>query len=384
MAFTEEEKKIEENVIAWRFWFNVVFSLFLIVFFVYYLPLRFQHSAVWVEGRRDAEMMDVEEMMLGEEMPGEAKHAALYHEEGEIKEGLAVNLNVTPVPVFTSTSTRLDFFVNQKPGNVPVPATALEVVHTKLMHVIGVRDDLNEFFHIHPALTDMPGILSVNHTFLQPGLYKIWSEVKKDGADHAIGHPEIAVEGVGSKYDKQISFGRNAIVGAYQVSLKMDEPVVKGHENDLVFDIHTLTGKEVEVEDYLGAKMHLTVIKDGLKQFIHTHPEDDNDQHSSFNLFNAVLANGGDGHGAVGEDEVISFQVVFPEEGFYKVFAQFRPQGIDLPPDEALTASFWIQAEERAPLAISGWWINLLWSAAAIIMLGFLVRSYLRGAKTDE
>ena len=386
MAFTEEEKKIEENIIAWRFWFNVVFSLFLIVTFVYYLPLRFRHSAMSTEGMRGDEMMNGEEMMHREEMPGEAEHAALYHEEGEVKEGLAVNLNVTPVPVLSGTVTKLDFFVNQKPGNVPVPATALEVEHAKLMHVIGVRDDMDEFFHIHPVLTETPGLLSVNHVFLQPGLYKMWSEIKKDGANHAIGHPEIAVAGVGSKYDKQISFGRNIIVGAYQVSLKMDEPAVKGREHDLVFDIHTLTGREVAAEDYLAAKMHLAVIKDDLKQFIHTHPDSSNDpEHGGIKVINAAFAHGGEEEPLpAGADETINFHVIFPEAGLYKMFAQFRPQGIDLPPDRALTASFWVKVEERAPLAISGWWINLLWSAAAIVMLGFLVRRYLERAKTDE
>ena len=108
------------------------------------------------------------------------------------------------------------------------------------------------------------------------------------------------------------------------------------------------------------------------------------EKHQGLNLVYSAKAHGDEEvPGAIhekGEDEIINFSAVFPEAGLYKVFAQFRPKGIDLPQDEALTASFWVRVEEKAPLAISGWWINLLWSAAAIVILGFLVKKYLKGS----
>ena len=108
-------------------------------------------------------------------------HAALYHEENDIREGIAVSLNVSPVPVIIGTSTKLDFFVNEKPGNIPVSLSALEFNHTKLMHVVGIRSDMNEFFHIHPEPIPMreydpviASTLSVPYRFSNPGRYKIW------------------------------------------------------------------------------------------------------------------------------------------------------------------------------------------------------------------
>ena len=410
----DEEKKIETRVLPWRLWLNVVLSAFLIITFVYYLPLRFLHQT---ETHMMEEMMS-EKGMMREDMHTDAGHDASaetqYHEEGAVREGLAVNLNITPVPVAAGTSTRLDFFVNEKPGNIPV--TDLEIEHEKLMHVIGVRSDLNEFFHIHPVVTDTPGLLSVNHVFSQPGFYKIWSEVKKDGENHAFGHPETSVTGEGAREEKKVSFGRNVIIGQYQVSLKLDEPVVKGHEHELSFDIHTFTGDEVEVEEYLAAKMHLSVIKDDWNQFMHihpvrdaehaalgengaiaesngqelfqrnkisngAHPEEEGDHHG-IRLVPEAFANGdGDAHGAIqekGKDEVINFNATFPEAGLYKAFAQFRPKGIDLPQDEALTAEFWIKVEEKAPSTISPWWINFVWAIAAIVVLSILVKRYLQ------
>ena len=49
----------------------------------------------------------------------------------------------------------------------------------------------------------------------------------------------------------------------------------------------------------------------------------------------------------MGVDETVNFHAVFPETGVYKIFAQFRPKGIDLPQDEAFAASFWIKVEEK-------------------------------------
>lgn len=52
---TEEERKIEEKIMPWRFRFFVVVSLLLILTFVYYLPTRFLYNA---GAPRDDEMAD--------------------------------------------------------------------------------------------------------------------------------------------------------------------------------------------------------------------------------------------------------------------------------------------------------------------------------------
>ncbi|HEY4510048.1 MAG TPA: cytochrome c biogenesis protein CcdA [Candidatus Paceibacterota bacterium] len=380
-------RKKETNKNRWQFWFLVTFSVLLVLTFVFYLPTRFERNFLREEA--DHPHMDMEEMMHEdmehmEEMDmmhGDEHEEAILHEEGEIAEGLAVNFNVTPVPVLAGSSTQLDFLVND--------FSQLEINHEKLMHVIGVRSDLSEFFHIHPEPLES-GIFTIPYVFLSPGAYKLWSEVTKDGVTHAFGHPLFDVQGEGERESKAVSFGRNVVVGDYQVSLELAEPVGKGNEHDLSFDVHTLDGREVTLENYLGVPMHLAVIKDDLTQFIHTHPEDGmaEDHHSMFEFIKEVQAHGEE---AVA-DETVNFHVVFPEAGLYKAFAQFRPAGIDLPEDEALTASFWIQVEESTgvvevvdhhestqlkPLVSPAWWFLLAVSLALIVLLSLAVRRFI-------
>lgn len=375
----------------YRFWLFAAISAFLLVTFVLYLPLRFQQMVFTSMMEGDTHAMEEGAMMSGNE------HGAnVYHEESDIKEGLAVNLSVLPAPVSVGTSTRLDFFVNEKPGNVPVPASDLELEHTKLMHVIGIRDDMNEFFHIHPELMPMQeydpimaSTLSTPYVFKKPGRYKIWSEIKKDGVVHTFGHSPILVEGEGTRSQKQVFFARNVIADNYQVAFLFDEPAVKNQATDLAFDIHTLTGQEIEVEPYLGADIHLTLIKDDWKQFIHTHPEDHNmtmNQHGGLELFfNEARANGDEKetHSMPASGMMragphgIQFHVNFPESGLYKAFAQFRPRGIDLSPDEALTASFWIKVEETAPPKRVSQATLVVISLALIVGLSWGVKRFL-------
>jgi hypothetical protein len=371
-----------------------MFSAFIIVTFVYYLPLLFLHTQtggqhVETAGEHTSgEMMPhmdehMEEMMDGmmvdEHAQGEsAAHGhgeSAYHEETSVTEGLVVNLNVTPSPVQVGNPVKLDFFVNVKPGNVPV--TNLEIGHERLIHVIGVRDDMNEFFHIHPdAVPERPGFFSIERTFAKPGIYKLWSDVKQGGKVHSFGHPKFTVDGEGSRSEKSADLGTNVIVGDYQVALDYGGKIISGQEADITFEIRSVTGTPVAVEPYLAAPMHLTVIKDDLRVYIHAHPEEEHGHGAAKPIIPRALANGG-GHS---EDpaEQISFHLSFPEAGIYKLFAQFRPAGIALPSDKSLVAGFYVQVEPpKGILAYSNWWTNLIVSLIIIFFLSIGVKRFI-------
>ena len=358
--------EIKHELISYRVKNAVTTTVLLALVFVWYLPTRFLNN-------------------LG---TGMAIHPNISqaHEATNIREGISVDLNITPPNPITNASTRLDFFVNKKPQRTPIPATDLELEHEKIMHVIGVRDDLNEFFHIHPAPVEhLDGLLSVVHEFKKPGNYKIWSEIKYQGMMHSFGEPQFSVEGEGIRSEKIVSFERLKKVDGFEVSFDQDTPIQKGVETMLAFDLHDGSGQTLKVEPYLGADMHLTIIKDDLTQFIQTHPEA-NGMHSSFSfpaLLSAILAHRDEAGPSMqaSNNNHIFFPVIFPETGLYKVFTQFRPAGSMLPPDEALLASFWIRVEEPQNFAFSGWWTKLFVSIILIVLLSLGVKKYIDGAK---
>ena len=139
--------------------------------------------------------------------------------------------------------------------------------------------------------------------------------------------------------------------------------------------------------------MHVSVIKEDLTEFIHAHPADDmSGDHGSLPLpIKVVRAHVDEPPGAmpgmVSEDEHVNITATFPTPGLYKVFAQFRPEGIELPQDEALMASFWIKVVEEgatpeasssgAPTAL-GWWSKLFISLVLMVILSWAVSKYLK------
>ena len=376
------------------FWNFITLSVLLVVVFGYLLPQRFLTRA----------QMPHEEMMgaeMGGTMAHEGGHGAILHEEGEIKEGIAVNLNFTPPLPEVNNPVKLDFFVNMKPGNIPVSEGGLEIQHEKKMHVIGVRNDLNEFRHIHPepelpsgntvqgspepysesSGSGHPGLWTIKHTFRKPGEYKVWSEIKYQSENHVFGHPIFTVGGSGPTFELQKEITTNRVVERYQVGIDYHDLAV-GAENHIDFLIRDFEGRKVELDDYLEEKMHLSVISEDLTHFIHTHPSGHNDpmEDHSLNVVERALANGALPHEKAASEDHIPFMVSLPEKGFYKVFGQFRPKEMNLPPDTALHAEFWIEVRKVAPRAgtlLASWWGLLIISLILIAVLSWGVRKYI-------
>jgi hypothetical protein len=241
-----------------------------------------------------------------------------YLEALSVTNGLAVDM-VALGPVQINEPVTLRFFVRQKPGGIAV--NDLQVEHEKLVHVIGVRDDLKEFFHIHPVKV-APGTWEVTHVFPRGGTYKIWAQVAFLDGSYSFGQPELSVSGdlgeAATNSDRP-DYERRA---GYQITFKHTEPLVSGRTTSLQFLIRDAAGREIQTENFLGASMHMVMVNDDMGVCLHAHPVD------------------------VGfADPVISFSQIFAKPGNYKLFAQFRPKGCTLPPDDAILAEFRVQVK---------------------------------------
>ena len=234
---------------------------------------------------------------------------------GKPRSGLSVEMLAGDLAVDQTVPLR--FRVYQSPGDLPVDD--LQVEHEKLMHVIGVRDDLSEFFHIHPQRTS-PGLWQVIRTFTNGGRYQIWSDIKQRGTVYSFAQAPVVVAG-------KLQPGAPAIMpklqdakNGYEISLEGADKLRVGKTNLLQITVRNSGGAQVRMDFFLGALMHLVLVKDDLSVYLHGHAENHDKSQAT-----------------------IYFQEVFPQPGNYKLFAQFRPAKSRMPPDEAILAEFWVK-----------------------------------------
>ncbi len=359
---TEEEKKIEQKILPWRFGVVLSVSAFLFVTFILYLPMRFLYTMTM------------------------HAHRGTYQEAANVHQGIAVDLGLSSSTPVAGSPVGLDLYVNDKTTGQPILFTNLETEHAKLMHVLGVRSDLQGFFHIHPYPYTIPGHFAVDATFSMPGRYKIWSQVTKGGVTYTFGHSPVEVVGSGGSEPIPPDFTRKVTMGEYTIGLNAPDKIAKNRVTLFGIDVHDRGGNEVPFEDYLGATMHLAIIKNDWTQFIHTHPADGSGHTHvlvPFKLINEAHADGVHGTTVSFSVHGVPFQVNFPEAGVYRAFAQFRPLGVKLPQDEAITAAFWIRVDQTAPSqttvdAKTAWWWLLVVSLVSIIVLNNFVKKYLK------
>ncbi len=106
------------------------------------------------------------------------------------------------------------------------------------------------------------------------------------------------------------------------------KPLLAGRTNQLRFTLRAANGAAALTERFLGAPMHLVIVKDDLSVMLHAHPETHRPGQAA-----------------------ILFPQVFPRPGNYRVFAQCRPPDLKLPPDDALLAEFTVSVSGDSPAA---------------------------------
>lgn len=170
------------------------------------------------------------------------------------------------------------------------------VSHTKEMHLIVVRDDLQHFQHLHPE-RDAKGIWRVPFTAGAGGTYWIYADfIEKDEAPHTLRFERTFTGEPGSQGIVK-SFETVKSVDDYRFTFKPD---VSGDEVTFTYDITDSQGQSVELEEYLGAKGHSVLISPS-GDFIHTHASE--------------------------EGEVPKFKTSLPSDTFYRAFTQFQIDG---------------------------------------------------------
>lgn len=242
----------------------------------------------------------LEETMDAHAMEATA-HGSAEHEPaglGIAAEGYTLRLG--PSQFQRGEARELRFTVEDAGGD---PVTEFDELHEKRMHLIVVRRDGTRFRHLHPKM-DAAGIWTVPVAFGAAGVYRAFADFSVDGEQRTLAG-DLFVSG-GDFEARPFPAPRPVDETAgYEVRLDADDATA-GEPASLSFAVRK-DGRPVDdLAPYLGAKGHLVALREGDLAFLHVHPEEDHE---------------------VAADE-IEFAATFPSAGRYRLYLQFRHDGV--------------------------------------------------------
>jgi hypothetical protein len=186
------------------------------------------------------------------------------------------------------------------------PLTRYATSHDKQLHLIGVRRDMVGFQHVHPVL-DVNGNWSVPLNLTRAGDYRVFADFTPEGGEALTLGADLHVAG---DYRPQPlpAQAATARVADYTVPLLGD--LVPGQSSKLSMSV-TQNGRPVtDLQPYLGAYGHLVALRDGDLAYVHVHPE------------------GHPGDGVTTAGPTIDFEATTPSAGDYRLFLDFRHNGV--------------------------------------------------------
>ena len=206
------------------------------------------------------------------------------------------------------------------------PVQGLLVHHDRLLHAVIIGQDLRSFAHIHaedlgPVTDEMlkKAAFPLQYTFPKAGEYLIGLDFatedglySKTSLLNIVGRPKMA--------EPPAELSRKKDFGAYHVRLAVSPKSIEADEETTVRFLITKQGRTVtDLEPYLGAPMHLAIVRADLTGFIHTHGYSPGDVHMRL------------GHRQAKPSErygpEIDADIVFPSAGTYKIFCQVQHEG---------------------------------------------------------
>jgi len=250
-----------------------------------------------------------------------------------------LKMEVQPRAPQPGQKTRLRFLVRNPRTGEPVKKFAM--MHDKFFHLFAVSQDLSEFHHIHPQ-PQSDGSFIIDVVLGHPGLYKIYSDIyPMEGAPQVI-QTNLSTAGWSGDLmagqarlvpDARMIKTANASVvtrdnienlgvdvsalaaespGDLTAELKLDPAtIISGQPAWLKYRLSDAkTGRPVkDLAPYLGAWGHMLILSEDQTAVLHSHPEQKVDLEDL-----AATQRGG---------PELTFEVLFPAPGNYRVWAQF-------------------------------------------------------------
>lgn len=233
-----------------------------------------------------------------------------------------VRLETNPVHVTAGTPVSMIVHLEDRQGR---PIEGLTIHHERILHAIIIGQDMNVFAHIHPEelgpITDemmSRATFPLHFTFPKAGAYLV-------GLDFALpdglysSSASLSVAGKPRMGEPKVDTPREKDFGEYHVSLMTSSKSIEAGPETLLRFLITKNGRPVtDLGPFLGAPMHLAVVRTDLTQFIHAHGVTPGKSHMHAEHVHTMPS---ERYGP----EIDAF-VVFPVKGVYKIFCQVKHQ----------------------------------------------------------
>ncbi len=250
---------------------------------------------------------------------------------------IAVRIETDPAEIIAGTPVLIAVHLEDKKGR---PVRGMLVHHERVLHAVIIGSDLRTFAHIHPEdLGPITGeILNkatfpLRFTFPKSGAYLLGIDFatqdglySKTAMLNVSGQPKMGAPSMYALRQKDF--------GAYHMTLDLPPTRIHaGEEAAFRFRIAKRGKPVTDLGPYLGAPMHLAVVRSDLTQFIHAHGYSPGDLHMRL------------GHREAAPSErygpEIDADITFPTNGMYKIFCQVQHNG------KVLLFDFMVKVEEK-------------------------------------
>ncbi len=215
-------------------------------------------------------------------------------------------LQVTPQQFEAGQSTSISFSIKKSDSNEP--EKQFYSLNEKLIHLIVVSDDLEEFHHLHPTMS-VDGTFTTSFVPESNRTYYLYAEFAPEPTVEAISTAKITGTSVVELPAQLVPSSTIAAVDNFSLRMQSQRPISARKGNEFTFQIFDKNTNQPikDLQPYLGQFGHLSIVRDDKQQYLHVHP-------------NPELNTTSDGE--------ISFMTWFPESGLHRLYLQFQHQGI--------------------------------------------------------
>ncbi|MFE2755115.1 hypothetical protein ACFXGA_24245 [Actinosynnema sp. NPDC059335] len=211
----------------------------------------------------------------------------------------------TLAPTDTTLTAGTNSFSFRVLGPDGAAVTAFDVEHDRRMHLIAVRRDTSGYRHVHPEMAP-DGTWTTSLDVAGAGSYRVFADFTPTGGEATtLG---VDVEAAGAYEPRTHPLSREAEVDGYRV--RLDGDLVPGRSSPVRLTVSKDGAPVTDLEPHLSAYGHLVALRQGDLAYLHVHPE------------------GAPGDGRTPAGPEIAFVAEVPSAGGYRLFLDFRHDGV--------------------------------------------------------